>query len=379
MPEILYLATDFFLKGGIQRYSRAQVNAIREAVGARRVTTLSVHSAGARAFEEPFQTDYAGGGTSLAHRIRYVQACFHFVSKKRYDVVWVNHISLLPLGVLLSKIFHISHVILNIYGLEMWSNLRFQNRWFLHYATKIIADCHFTANYTKETFSLPSVLFTVIWDPVDTARFQPMDSAAQVLPRYGIEYERGRTYLMTLGRVSVGARHKGYDRMLDTIKQIERNDVVYLIVGDGDDGARLKERVAQEGLEERVFFLGSIPESDLVAVYNAADIFVLVSDRGPGRGEGVPLTPLEAASCGKPIIVGDEDGSPEAVRDGVNGYIVSPHELDTLKSRILTLVADPETRKKMGTNARVHMIENFSYELFTKKTQGILRDMELIK
>lgn len=376
MIRILYLATDFFLKGGIQRYSRAQVQALRKAVGAQNVTVLSVHAPEERAFEEPFVTDYNGGGTSFLQRLKYVQACLHFARNRQYEIVWVNHVSLLPLAVFLAKRYRISNVLLNIYGLEMWSStLGFLARSSLKYATKIISDCHFTANYTQEKFSIPSERFTVIWDPVDTQRFQPMESANWILPRYGVPYDPDRTYLMTLGRISVGSRHKGYDRMLDIMHQIGRQDVIYLIVGDGDDRPRLEQRVADEGLEGRVFFLGAIPEEDLVAVYNAADIFVLVSDRGPGRGEGVPLTPLEAAACGKPIIVGNEDGSQEAVIDGVNGYVVSPRDLGMIRTKIVALVKNKGKREQMGKMACQHIIDEFSYNIFFQKTKAILQNL----
>lgn len=373
MPEtILYLATDFFLKGGIQRYSRAQVKAIREIVGERQTTVLSVHSPGERSFEEPFRTDYSGGGTALPHRIKYALTAVRYALIGAYDMVWANHISLLPLAVFLSRVFHIPHVVLNIYGLEMWSGLRWYERAVLRYATKIISDCHFTANYVETEFAILPEQVTVIWDPVDTQKFVPMDSAPWILPRYGVDYNPDNTYLMTLGRISVGSRHKGYDRMLDIMKQIERDDIVYLIVGDGDDRMRLEQRVIDEGLSGRVFFLGSIPEKDLVAVYNAADIFVLVSDRGKGRGEGVPLTPLEAASCGKPIIVGNEDGSAESVIDGENGYVVSPRNRQELYERILTLVEKPAMRKAMGVKARTYIMANFSYATFYKKIQSVI-------
>ena len=54
-----------------------------------------------------------------------------------------------------------------------------------------------------------------------------------------------------------------------------------------------------------------VHEDDLPKFYRASRIFTLVSDRGKGRGEGIPLTPLEAMACGSPIIVGNQDGSQE--------------------------------------------------------------------
>jgi phosphatidylinositol alpha-1,6-mannosyltransferase len=115
-------------------------------------------------------------------------------------------------------------------------------------------------------------------------------------------------------------------------------------------------------------------EDDLAKIYQLADVFILISDRGKHRGEGVPLTPLEAASCGKPIIVGDEDGSQEAVEEGINGYIVSPKDPDGLKERVLKLYNDPALRSEMGYKARQNIINEFSYQMFRKRHSVILED-----
>jgi phosphatidylinositol alpha-1,6-mannosyltransferase len=154
--------------------------------------------------------------------------------------------------------------------------------------------------------------------------------------------------------------------------KIDRNDIVYIIVGDGDDRERLAQRVKSEGLTERVYLVGGVPESELVDIYNVADIFILVSDRGPGRGEGVPLAVLEAAACGVPVIVGDEDGSQEAVVDGVSGFIVSPQNLDAIRSAVLTLAEQPALRAKMGLAARRRVEDSFAYTSFREKTKQVL-------
>jgi phosphatidylinositol alpha-1,6-mannosyltransferase len=137
----------------------------------------------------------------------------------------------------------------------------------------------------------------------------------------------------------------------------------------------LEKRVKDEGLTGRIFFLGSVAERDLVDVYNSGDIFILVSDRGYGRGEGVPLTPLEAAACGKPIIVGDEDGSREAVEDGENGFIVSPRELENIAKAITTIVDDPVLRERMGQYARQRVERDFSYTVFQHRTSAVIKNL----
>jgi len=370
--RLLYLATDVFSKGGIERYSRAQIQALRELLGEENVATLSVHPPREDPFEDLFPIDYVGQGLSLTSRISFVIGTGYNSLRQRPNLVWANHIGLLPLANAATKFSRGSCTVVNVYGREMWSGLPLYKRRALQRAAHVISDCHFTADYVQRTFGIPERRVSVIWDPVDVSKFVPRNTAAQVLPRYGVPYRSEACYLMTLGRVSEVSRHKGYDRMLDIMGQITRDDVIYLVAGDGNDRLRLEKRVRDEGLGEHVFFLGSIPESDLTDVYNTADVFVLVSDRGQGRGEGVPLTPLEAAACGKPIIVGDEDGSPEAVDDGENGYIVSPRDPDAIRRAILGLADDPSLCKKMGKAARLRVERDFSYQAFKARTAEVL-------
>ena len=372
---VLYFATNVFSKGGIERYTRAQIQALRELVGNRKVTTLVLHGPGSDQIEEPFSVEFIGKGPSVMGRLHFcVRATIECVFK-RPNLVWTNHIGLLPLANAVMRLINNSRVIVNVYGLEVWSGLPNYKRLALVRAKHVVSDCHFTANYVMNRFGVPRDRISVIWDPVDVHKFSPRKVNPQTLARYGAQYRSNACYVMTLGRISKASRHKGYDRMLDVMKQINRNNLIYLIAGDGDDRRRLEQRVTDEGLAKRVFFLGSVHERDLVDIYNVADIFALISDRGKDRGEGVPLTPLEAAACGIPIIVGNEDGSPEAVKDGENGYVVSPRNLKGIRSAILRLADNPTLRIAMGRSGRLTMEREFSYNAFKKRTREMLNSL----
>lgn len=375
--KILFLATNIFAKGGIQRYTRAQIQALRELVGETSVKTLVLHPPLEDQFEEPFTVDYIGHGLSWRGRLDFIAHSILDGIHEQPTLIWTNHIALLPLAKTVSLISSgNTQTIVNVYGLEMWSGISTFKRRALQSATHIVSDCRFTATYVQQTFAVPKSRISVNWDPVNVNKFTPLNNARETLIRYGVPYRPDACYLMTLGRISEKSRHKGYDRILDIMGQLERDDIIYLIVGDGDDRERLERRTRDEGLVERVVFLGSIPENDLVNVYNAADIFVLVSDQAYGRGEGVPLTPLEASACGKPIIVGNEDGSPEAVNHGENGYVVSPRDLNAIRQAILQLVDDVSLRQEMGKAARQRVEKDFSYQAFKARTANILKQIK---
>ena len=73
------------------------------------------------------------------------------------------------------------------------------------------------------------------------------------------------------------------------------------------------------GLSDRVIFTGYIPESEKIAHYNLADVYVM-----PSTGEGFGIVLLEAVACGVPVVGSRVDGSREALLDGQLGRLVDP-------------------------------------------------------
>lgn len=98
------------------------------------------------------------------------------------------------------------------------------------------------------------------------------------------------------------------------------------------------------------------PVTDVVGVWQHADIFVLAS-RG---GEGLPRALLEAAACARPLIVSDVPGNRHFVRDGVEGLLVPPEDVAGLATALRTLARDGDMRRRMGTAARQRLLSGFT-------------------
>jgi phosphatidylinositol alpha-1,6-mannosyltransferase len=150
-----------------------------------------------------------------------------------------------------------------------------------------------------------------------------------------------------------------------------------VIAGDGADRGPMSQRAARTRSRDRIFFTGSIEERDLPDVYRSCDIFALISDRGYGRGEGIPLTPLEAAACGKPILVGNQDGSREAAEHGVSGFVLEPFDLEGLAQLLVRLVRDPELRARVGRAAHERIAREHSYDRFRERTRDLVATLKI--
>ena len=370
--KLLYLTPGCFDKGGISRYCRYQIRAWREILGEESVAVFSLRGPDSRSFEDPFPVHFHADGVGARSKANLIARFGEAALRSSPEVIHSAHVNMSGLAHGTARALR-RPSILNVYGLEVWSGMRADAAWGLQRSNHVIADCHFTARYLGE-HSLRTAPAHVIWDCVELARFSPGSPDAQALARYGIPDPGAHLNLMTLGRLSEAARHKGYERLLAVFKlvhaEIPRSRLV--ICGEGDFQAALQRMAIEHGISELVHFTGAIRERDLPDVYRAAHVFSLVSDRGPGRGEGVPLTPLEAAACGVPIIVGDQDGSAEAVEDSVTGFVVNPFELREHASRIVGLARAPAMLRSMGAAARARIEEHFSYSVFLRKHHSFL-------
>ncbi|MFC1551715.1 glycosyltransferase family 4 protein [Candidatus Latescibacterota bacterium] len=90
-------------------------------------------------------------------------------------------------------------------------------------------------------------------------------------------------------------------------------------------------------------------------------------------GEGVPLSLIEAAASGKPIVTTDVPGCRDIVRHGLNGFLVSPKEVKPLADALQKLIENPKLRKKMGLAGRKLVEQEFSDEIIIKKTLDLYK------
>jgi L-malate glycosyltransferase len=120
---------------------------------------------------------------------------------------------------------------------------------------------------------------------------------------------------------------------------------VLLMVGDGPERSSAEWMVKHNGIEKKVFFLGKRPNiEDLIA---SADLLLL-----PSENESFGLVALEAMACEVPVVVSRVGGLPEVVTEGVDGFLVEPHNTKEMAARALEILSDPQKRAEMGKRAR---------------------------
>jgi phosphatidylinositol alpha-1,6-mannosyltransferase len=203
---------------------------------------------------------------------------------------------------------------------------------------------HTAALLRRWGVTAPQSVFTA---GCDLDFFQPnSDGVAETRLRYGITVQA--PMLLTVARL---VSRKGHFHVLEALGRLPF-PVWWMVVGNGPLLGALSESVTDLGLEDQVRMVGEISNQDLLALYNACDIFVLVSEeREDGRSldsEGFGLVFHEAGACGKPVIATDISGCKEAVVDGVTGLLVPPADPQALADRIEYLFSNPEVADALG-------------------------------
>lgn len=139
-----------------------------------------------------------------------------------------------------------------------------------------------------------------------------------------------------------------------------REDVHFLLVGDGPLKSGLKHSIANAGLEERIQLIGW--RDDVVKLLHSAEIFVLPSYYPEGRSIAV----LEAMATGKAVITTNNRGCGDSVENNETGLVVPMHNLVELKKSITCLLDDEKLCKVLGKNARSYVKDNCNLSYCTQ-------------
>ncbi len=233
-----------------------------------------------------------------------------------------------------------------IHAHELWRNNMPLFRAALRRADRVFPISDFNKRVLMDKFRVPEAKITRNYLFVDTEVFAPRPS----LPHPKVR-------LLTVASFH---KKKGHDLVFGALLKLNRPGIEYRVVGSFVPGVSewdVQRVAANIGAGKWVKFLGQKTGRDLVKQYDECDIYVLPSRTIEGdEGEGIPVTLMEAMSCGKPVISTRHKGIPELVSE----VLIDENDVDALADAIARLADDPDLRRIQGMRNRQIILERFS-------------------
>jgi glycosyltransferase involved in cell wall biosynthesis len=203
----------------------------------------------------------------------------------------------------------------------------------------------------RERITAPGVI-ELLGNGIDLARFSPDRAAPRAHTRASLGIAPDALVVGFVGRL---VAEKGVLELFEAVAALARRDVVLLVIGplDVDKADALTPnhlRARFPGV--RAVFTGM--RDDLPDLYGAMDIFALPSWR-----EGYPRSAMEAAAMALPLVVSDVRGCRQVCDHGENGLRVQVRDAAALQAALVSLLADPVLRARMGRAGRALAVQRF--------------------
>jgi len=157
-------------------------------------------------------------------------------------------------------------------------------------------------------------------------------------------------------------KNKGVIYLIDALGILNKSlDVRLILIGSGPEENRIKMRLKELDIEQKVLHFKNIPDEKKFQLIGLADISVT-----PTLFEGLPIVILEAMACGKPVIASNVTEVPQVVNHGVNGLLVPPRDPEAIAKAVLEIYENGLI-EKMGRESK-KIARNYDWNIIVKKT-----------
>jgi len=360
--NILVLLTDLFDKvGGIPTFNRALVKALDGIATERdwKVTILVLNDSGTsnlvNSYTTPSRTCYKGfAGSKSNFILSGLQA------SQDANLVLIGHVHITPIALAMMR----STKMLVVHGIDVWKRLSVLERLEVSRIDQILSVSSFTREQMVKHNRIAWDRFSIFPNTLDP--FYGNHRTPRSRQELGLPPGR---LILSVSRLDESERYKGIDTIIEALPLVleELPDAFYVVVGDGADRLRLADKAENNGVRERVFFAGRVPDDLLPYYYQACDVFTL-----PSIKEGFGIVFLEAMYYAKPCIGVRAGGTPEVIKDGITGILTEPGNIKALADTLVRLLSNEKLRLTMGQAGKTRLEHEFSFGVFRQRLEGIL-------
>lgn len=344
--KTLFLATQTQGHGGIPRFNRNLIDAIRQ--GDNDLTILGLND----------KTTSEVSGYSR-NKLRYVAGMLLKVLFNKYDVLLIGHINLISLS-LVRILRPKMKVVMIMHGVEVWDHNPKVPKW-----VSRIDDFWAVSNYTKnrfaELYQLPVESITRIWNTLPKDWDLPTEE-----PSY-------KPYFLSVTRLDKNEGYKGVDKTLAAVAQLSdmlaQKGFKYKLLVSGNDVDRHKEMVEEFGIGHLVKFEQQISDEELKNLYRDCSFFVL-----PSTGEGFGIVFLESMMYKKATIGCFDCGTEDVIDHEKTGFLIEQNTA-IIAEKIAYLIDNPDANKAMGEQGFEKLKNEYVFSTFKEKINLLLRQV----
>jgi phosphatidylinositol alpha-1,6-mannosyltransferase len=234
-----------------------------------------------------------------------------------------------------------------------------------------VAGCSEFISRRVRTAVPRDVPVSVLHPGADVDRFRPDLPTADIRERHGLG---DRPLIVCVSRL---VPRKGQDVLIRSMRAVQRRvpEAGLLIVGSGPYERKLR-GLAERAPTRSVFFVGEVSEDDLPRYYAVGDVFAMpCRTRMAGlEVEGWGNVFIEAAACGRPVVVGDSGGSREALVHGETGLLVDGADVEGVADALASLLEEPAYASRLGKAGRARVEREHTWPLVARRLAGWLRE-----
>ena len=294
-------------------------------------------------------------------------------SRNKYDMIHTHGTKAGIIGRIAARISGVPIIIHGLHGNALNAfSAKWLNMLFLYFErlTGTFTDAHISVSailsekYIKKGIGNPEKYYTVRsgMDLNSFSQDQKVNCAA-VKKRWSLSSAD-----FIIGNISRLESLKGHTFLLRVMKilkdQVKDRRIVLLIIGDGKEKHKISRMIKGSGLENHVILAGYC--NDIPAILSVMNLLVHTSSR-----EGLPRVMVQAAAAGLPMVAFNVDGIPEIIRNGYNGFLIEPKNIEQLAEKIKIYLNKPKLLDIHGKNSRKIVKDRWTVEGMVKKTQEI--------
>ena len=307
-------------------------------------------------------------GVSLPGIVRLFKLC----NKTRPSLIHINHPTLAIYSGIVGKVLKIP-VVATAHG--SWDCIYFYqdliNQIFIDKVLAITDEIKFCLG-RRRIISGPKI--KTIYLGIDTNYFKPAFNKSKAKRKLGIE--PNSTVVSMICRLDFVKNHITFLKIANEVAKDIPN-TTFLVVGDTKKNLEEGNNVASKVKDQLDMYIKSHPrlkkrvlftnfQTDMKDVYDATDILFSSS-----LSETLPMTFLEAASSGLPIVSFAMDSRHRIIIDGKNGYLCQQGRLDIIEKRLLKLIKNKNLRENFGKYSREYAVSHFAIDRYVKEVESI--------